>query len=307
MENAKVLTALRFYASGSYQFDVGANSYIGVSQPSVSRSIEEVTLALNRPEIFNQWVRFPNNFEELNAIRLRYSRIGSFNTMNSLESLDASTVHMWLFFRQKLMTQSPVYPEHLYVNRKGYHSINVQLIADSNLKIINVCARYPGSTNDAFIWMNSNVQTLLQNLHGAGHNNYFLLGDSGYPLRSWLLTPLEQEPLPNTPEHRYNMAHKSTRSVIERVNGLLKMRFRCCLKHRVLHYVACKIINACVVLHNLCIEHGVPEPEEEDLDPVDLNLGVGNINIENEFGRINIELAQGRAARRTLIDQHFRR
>ncbi|KAG5885508.1 hypothetical protein JTB14_030248 [Gonioctena quinquepunctata] len=32
-------------------------------------------------------------------------------------------------------------PEHIYVNRKGYHSMNVQLICDSRLMIINVVAR----------------------------------------------------------------------------------------------------------------------------------------------------------------------
>ncbi|KAJ8964904.1 hypothetical protein NQ314_004543 [Rhamnusium bicolor] len=100
------------------------------------------------------------------------------------------------------------YPEHLYVNRKGYHSINVQLVCDNALKIMNVNARYPGSTNDAFIWNNSNLQILLRHLHMAGYKDYYLLGDSGYPLRTWLFTPLEEEPVPNSPEYRYNTAQE---------------------------------------------------------------------------------------------------
>lgn len=50
--------------------DIGANTYLGVSQPSVSRSIKEVVSALNRPEVFNTWVKFPRNIEEMNAVRL---------------------------------------------------------------------------------------------------------------------------------------------------------------------------------------------------------------------------------------------
>jgi hypothetical protein len=97
---------------------------------------------------------------------------------------------------------------------------------------------YPGSTNDAFIWSRSNVQTFLRELHQRGHKDYFLLGDSGYPLRTWLLTPLEEQPVVNTPEYKYNKVHKSTKANIECCNGLLKARFRCLLKHRVLHLQA---------------------------------------------------------------------
>lgn len=37
----------------------------------MSVCVKEVTTALNEPEIFNEWVKFPNNFEKLNRIRRR--------------------------------------------------------------------------------------------------------------------------------------------------------------------------------------------------------------------------------------------
>lgn len=52
-----------------------------------------------------------------------------------------------------------------------------------------------------------------------------IIGDSGYALRPWLLTPfLNVEP--NTPEYRFNQSFCRARSCIERCNGVLKMRFR---------------------------------------------------------------------------------
>lgn len=51
--------------------DIGRNLVLAVSQPTVSRCIEEVTCALNEPEIFNRWVHFPRNIQELNAVRRR--------------------------------------------------------------------------------------------------------------------------------------------------------------------------------------------------------------------------------------------
>lgn len=81
------------------------------------------------------------------------------------------------------------------------------------------------------------------------------------------------------------------------------MRFRCLLKHRVLHYTperATKIINACVVLHNLCIDYNIPDPvnEEEDL----LDFGVYNpANIRVNVNRVNPALEAGKRQRDSLI------
>lgn len=67
----QILIGLRFFASGSYQMDIGYNCYWGLSQSSVSRCIKEVVTALNQPNIFNEWVKFPRNIDELNDVRLR--------------------------------------------------------------------------------------------------------------------------------------------------------------------------------------------------------------------------------------------
>ena len=75
------------------------------------------------------------------------------------------------------------------------------------------------------------------------------LGDSGYTLRPWLMTLLTHADT-DTAEERYNTCFKHTRSIIDRSNGLLKMRFRCLLKRKVLHYsppVAGRIVNTCTV------------------------------------------------------------
>lgn len=86
-------------------------------------------------------------------------------------------------------------------------------------------------------------------------------------------------PEPGSPQKRYNNAFKTVRSIIEECNGLLKMRFKCLLKHSVLHYTPTKspnIINACVVLLNLCIMHNVPEPEPYDEGNVHVDVGIFN-------------------------------
>lgn len=41
---------------------------------------------------------------------------------------------------------------------------------------MNVLARFPGSANDAHIWNESNVKTLMLDLHENGFKSYFLIG-----------------------------------------------------------------------------------------------------------------------------------
>lgn len=154
------------------------------------------------------------------------------------------------------------------------------------------------------------IQKILRKYSDKCHT-YILSGDSGYPLRSWLLTPLENEPPENTPEHRYNMVHKNT---IERCNGLLKLRFRCLLKHHVLHYkphVACKIISSCIVLHNMCVTHNVELPDEIE-DQIDYGIIPRNYDNGDEINenplvrRVYPELAEGRRRRNQIIHTIFR-
>ena len=49
----------------------------------------------------------------------------------------------------------PKETENDFVNRKRYHSINVQFIADHTYKFIEVVAEWPGSTHDSFIFSQS--------------------------------------------------------------------------------------------------------------------------------------------------------
>ena len=79
------------------------------------------------------------------------------------------------------------------------------------------------------------------------------------------MTPI-QHPL-DEDEERYNIAHKRTRQCVERSFGLLKQRFRCL--HRDGGSLTfepgkcCKIVVACMVLHNICVNAQLPLDEDE--------------------------------------------
>lgn len=90
------------------------------------------------------------------------------------------------------------------------------------------------------------------------------------------MTPIENA-VPGTPQYRYTQRHINARNCIERCIGVLKGRFLCLSK--ILRYSPEKvghIVNACAILHNICIngnlnidfELPIPQPEEHHLPNV---------------------------------------
>ena len=48
-----------------------------------------------------------------------------------------------------MFTIAPTENEEIYVNRKNYHSINVQLMCESDMRIANAVIKYPGNVHDS--------------------------------------------------------------------------------------------------------------------------------------------------------------
>ncbi|CAK1598815.1 unnamed protein product [Parnassius mnemosyne] len=90
-----------------------------------------------------------------------------------------------------------------YKNRKGRTTINVQLVVDVECRIININAQYPGRVHDQFIFNNSKVKLEMKRLYESRIGQYYLLGDSGYALEPWLMTP-DLEAAPNSSAEKYN-------------------------------------------------------------------------------------------------------
>ena len=75
----------------------------------------------------------------------------------------------------------------------------------------SVVAQWPGSCHDSFVLQQSGIYNKFES---GLISNGILLGDSGYPLKTWLMTPISR-PV-NPAEETYNVAHQKTRVVIEK-------------------------------------------------------------------------------------------
>ena len=133
----QLLAALRFFATGSF-YTVHGDLH-DVSVPSVCRIIHRVANALSA--LVPQVIRFPVHLQDELRVKHEFFQLAGFP--NVVGALDCTHVRLY---------GAPLGEnEHVYVNRKGYHSINVQAICDANYRITNIAARWPGSTHDSAI------------------------------------------------------------------------------------------------------------------------------------------------------------
>lgn len=218
----------------------------------------------------------PTTLEQCMANKRAFYRLGGFP--NLIGAIDCSHIRV-------LCPPGP--GNELFRNRKGWFSINTQVICDSNMKILNVVSRWPGSTHDARVWDNSNVAAKFE----AGDYNGLLVGDGGYALSKHLMTPVLA---PRTlGERRYNRAHISSRNVVERTFGVLKKRFQVLTKEMRFEPHKCgNVIVASAILHNFGIEVGDVFQADE-------------VDVENEPYHEEVEDVAAAQVRRALILDYF--
>ena len=105
--------------------------------------------------LIHQYVRFLDNEEEITQSKRKFFSIA--RMPNTIGIIDCTHIHI----------QAPHEREWEFVNRKGRHSINVQLIGNVDLKITNCVVRWPGSVHDARILRESHLyRRLHQNCSG---------------------------------------------------------------------------------------------------------------------------------------------
>jgi hypothetical protein len=163
------------------------------------------------------------------------------------------------------------FPEDYYYFKTGGYSVVCQAVVDCKKLFTSLFIGLPGSVNDSRVLRRSGLwqhvhQRRLMHIENGCQDAIppYLLGDKGYPLTSWLLTPFKEEGEPRSvAEELYNKRHRQGRSVVENAFGLMKMNWREMLGKTALHVeIVPDVLYACCILHNLTIRKGGMEVEE---------------------------------------------
>nr|CAI5865444.1 unnamed protein product [Callosobruchus analis] len=117
-----VLAALRFYATGAYQRTIGQDLNLGLSQTSVHRCIHKVTDIIDE-HLAKLFIKFPNTSRKRQEIKVEF--MNKYGFPGVVGAVDGTHIAIL----------KPEVEEHNFINRKGFHSLNVQVVSDEKKRL----------------------------------------------------------------------------------------------------------------------------------------------------------------------------
>ncbi|CAH1395670.1 unnamed protein product [Nezara viridula] len=274
-----LLTTLRYYATGSFLNVCG--DFSGLHKSTVSRIINKVSRAI--ASLKNNYIYMVKDEDEERRVKRRMFGISGFP--NCIGAINCTHIRL---------QSSGGDQSQIFRNRRGFFSLNVQTISDADLKIRNIVVRWPGSTDDATIFHNSNIKTRFES---GEFRRSVLVGDEGYILKNYLLTPLKNPKIEC--EYEFNECLIQTWKVAGRCYRVWKRRFPVLAKGLRIKLSSVEaIVVATAVLHNIACNMNEKVPE------VDANTA---LKIEQQQFHYDIaEYSENKTAREPFIS-YFQR
>lgn len=270
----KILIALRYYATASFQL-VCADFY-GVSETTVGKIIPVVSAKI--AALRESFIKMPRSDEEIEQKKLEFFRLAGMPCI--ICAIDGTLV--------KIQEVGGAQNKTDFFCRKQYYAINTQITCDANAFVMDIVARWPGSTHDETVFLNSSLfdRFLAGDFMRNGVHS-LILGDGGYRSEEFLVVPLRENHQERThAEELYQKSHISTRNVVERFMGQWKKRFPCLwigMRFRKLQ-TTLDVIVATSVLHNICkICYDQPPPLTPE-DEIEYNIALNDdrVNAQNQ-------------------------
>jgi hypothetical protein len=176
-------------------------------------------------------------------------------------------------------------------NRKGYLSQNVLGVVNFDLTFQFALTGWEGSAHDGKVLRNGLVKGL------RIPDGKFYLGDAGYALKSYCLTPYRGvryhlkefargKDKPRNKEELFNLRHSSLRSAIERTFGIVKKRFpilKTMHTHAYSFPMQAKIVQCAFLIHNF-IRVNQGYEDEYDVaaeEEIEERLNPGSVDVDD--------------------------
>ncbi|KAI5083347.1 hypothetical protein GOP47_0003090 [Adiantum capillus-veneris] len=247
----QVAIALRRLGSGDPQVSVGEQ--VGVGQSTVSQVTWRFVESME--ERGKHHLKWPDA-EELDTIKARFEQLGMPGCCGAID-----ITHM-------VMTLPAVESSADWYDREKNYSMALQVVVDPSLRFRDILTGWPGGMNELQLIRNCAFFRLCegrQRLQGPPKQlsegrqiREYIVGDLGYPLLPWLLTPYQEKDLAGAATNNFNRKQAAAVSIAETALARLKGTWR--ILHRVMwrpdKHKLPRIVLVCCLLHNIIIDQG---------------------------------------------------
>ncbi|KAH9607766.1 hypothetical protein KSS87_022415 [Heliosperma pusillum] len=246
----QIAVALRRLSSGDSLASVGSS--FGMHNSTVSQVTWHFVESMEKNGL--QHLQWPAS-EEMMEIKSKFEKIGGFP--NCVGAIDTTHICMCLPFSDS--------SNKIWLDRQKTHSMLLQAVVDPNMRFRDVVTGYPGKLSDSTVLKSSSFFTLCHRgkrlngkacaLSDGSEIREYIVGDSGFPLLPWLLTPYTGKSL-QEPEVDFNRRHFATRMIAKRALARLKQMWKIIngMMWRPDKHKLPRIILVCCMLHNIVID-----------------------------------------------------
>ncbi|KAL3687967.1 hypothetical protein R1sor_014276 [Riccia sorocarpa] len=162
-----------------------------------------------------------------------------------------------------------------YYNRKGWYSVVLQAICDSNGIFLDISTGMPGCVHDSRMLTRSRFYDAAMagamlaepviTINKGYRVRPYILGDQGYQMLQWLVKCYPPRGL-SVLQRTFNEGHIRGRLIIEQAFGQLKARFPI-LSLGIGSSITwgAKVVHACCILHNILVQNRIQVPERRNI------------------------------------------
>ncbi|KAJ1436380.1 Harbinger transposase-derived nuclease domain [Sesbania bispinosa] len=260
--NDQVAIALRRLSSGESLSTIGDS--FRMNQSTVSQITWRFVEAMEEKGLHH--LSWPSTEMAMEEVKSKFENIRGLS--NCCGAVDTTHIMMTLPSVDSL--------NNVWLDREKNCSMVLQAIVDPNLRFCDIVTGWPGSLSDEHVLRSSSFFKLAEEgkrLNGVEKIlpegtvlREYIIGDTGFPLLPWLLTPYKGKGLSNV-QVEFNKRVVATQMVAKKALARLKERWKIIKgvmwkpdKHKLP-----RIILVCCILHNIVIDM-----EDEVLDDMPL-------------------------------------
>ena len=245
----KLALTLRLLAGGSYLdlsllLEVGFTYSYEIFHHVVSQWINDNNLVNISGEDYLQ------DDDRMAAVAAEFCRKSNGLIRGSIGAVDG-----WLVRIRKPQERDGIRNPGSFFSRKGFYAFNLQVVCDKKKRVLFRSMKCRGAEHDSTAFKRSSFYKMLDdNWKYLKQKGYYLIGDSAYSIRSFLITPFD-DAMHGTAEDNFNYFHSSSRISIECTFGEIDMRWGILwrplafsMKHNT------QVIDACLRLHNFIVD-----------------------------------------------------